>query len=135
MRTFREPYGIMGACLFPEDHMPDTDGPEWPRHLDALVAAPANRLLLFEYDAVRLPGGHCRANPEITGMRRLSPSTDERTGKPAPCRRSERGVPSVGGVVRGFNVIATRESFLACQLRSHTARSALLSRELGRASS
>jgi hypothetical protein len=34
--------------------MPDTNETEWPPHLDALVAAPANHRLLFEDDAVRV---------------------------------------------------------------------------------
>jgi hypothetical protein len=37
-----------------EGHMPETDDTEWPHHLDALVAAPANHRLLFEDDAVRV---------------------------------------------------------------------------------
>ena len=34
--------------------MPETDEKEWPPHLDALVAAPANHRLLFEDDSVRV---------------------------------------------------------------------------------
>jgi hypothetical protein len=34
--------------------MPETNDTEWPLHLDALVAAPANHRLLFEDDAVRV---------------------------------------------------------------------------------
>ena len=34
--------------------MPETDDTEWPPHLDALIAAPANHRLLFEDDAVRV---------------------------------------------------------------------------------
>jgi len=34
--------------------MPEPDDTEWPPHLDALVAAPANHRLLFEDDAVRV---------------------------------------------------------------------------------
>jgi hypothetical protein len=34
--------------------MSETDKTEWPPHLDAPVAAPANHRLLFENDAVRL---------------------------------------------------------------------------------
>jgi hypothetical protein len=37
-----------------DGHMPETDDTEWPHHLDALVAAPANHRLLFEDDAVRV---------------------------------------------------------------------------------
>lgn len=33
--------------------MPETDEKEWPPHLDALVAAPANHRLLFEDDTMR----------------------------------------------------------------------------------
>jgi predicted metal-dependent enzyme (double-stranded beta helix superfamily) len=40
--------------LFLESHMTRTDETEWPPHLDALVAAPANHHLLFEDDAVRV---------------------------------------------------------------------------------
>jgi hypothetical protein len=38
-----------------EDHIPETDDTEWPPHLDALVAAPANHRLLFEDDTVPAP--------------------------------------------------------------------------------
>jgi hypothetical protein len=41
-------------CLFMEGHMPEPGDTEWPPHLDALVAAPANHRLLFEDDAVRV---------------------------------------------------------------------------------
>ncbi len=34
--------------------MSETDDAEWPPHLDALVAAPANHRLLLEDDAVRV---------------------------------------------------------------------------------
>ena len=34
--------------------MPETDDMEWPPHLDAMVAAPANHRILFEDDAVRV---------------------------------------------------------------------------------
>ncbi len=34
--------------------MPETNGTEWPLHLNAVVAAPANHRLLFEDDAVRV---------------------------------------------------------------------------------
>ena len=34
--------------------MPESDDTEWPPHLDALVAAPANHRLLFEDDPVRV---------------------------------------------------------------------------------
>jgi len=34
--------------------MPKTNDTEWPPHLDALVAAPANHRLLFEDDTMRL---------------------------------------------------------------------------------
>jgi hypothetical protein len=46
----------MASCvrLFLEDHMPEIDNTEWPSHLDALAAAPANHRLLFEDDAVRV---------------------------------------------------------------------------------
>jgi hypothetical protein len=46
----------MASCvfLFLEDYMPDTNEAEWPPHLDALVAAPANHRRLFEDDAVRV---------------------------------------------------------------------------------
>jgi len=37
-----------------EDHMSETDQAEWPPHLDALVAAPANHRLLLEDEAVRV---------------------------------------------------------------------------------
>jgi hypothetical protein len=37
-----------------ESYMPETNETEWPPHLDALVAAPANHRLLFEDDAVRV---------------------------------------------------------------------------------
>jgi hypothetical protein len=49
----RGAYVIMHMPLR-EDHMPETDDTEWPLHLDALVAAPANHRLLLEDDAVRV---------------------------------------------------------------------------------
>jgi hypothetical protein len=46
----------MASCvsLILETNMPETNDTEWPLHLDALVAAPANHRLLFEDDAVRV---------------------------------------------------------------------------------
>jgi hypothetical protein len=42
------------VCLFLEDHVPEIDNTEWPPHLGALAAAPANHRLFFEDDAVRV---------------------------------------------------------------------------------
>ena len=42
------------VSLFMERHMPETNETEWPPHLDALVAAPANHRLLFEDAGVRV---------------------------------------------------------------------------------
>src|SRR3712207_884321 len=42
------------VSLFMEGHMPETNETEWPPHLDALVAAPANHRLLFEDAGVRV---------------------------------------------------------------------------------
>src|SRR3712207_2232818 len=42
------------VSLFMEGHMPETNETEWPPHLDALVAAPANHCLLFEDAGVRV---------------------------------------------------------------------------------
>jgi hypothetical protein len=47
----------MASCAgasFLEDGMPDRDDKEWPPHLDALAAAPANHRLLFEDEALRV---------------------------------------------------------------------------------
>ena len=46
----------MASCVRAswEDHMPETDEAEWPPHLDALIAAPANHRLLLEDDTMRV---------------------------------------------------------------------------------
>jgi len=51
---YRGFYSIMRAASSEGNRMTDTDETEWPPHLEALVAAPANHRVLLEDDAVRV---------------------------------------------------------------------------------